>query len=527
MRRALRPNRGRQRVSIGKSVTFPVGGWNAVDPLASMKPEYAVALENIFPDQGYGKLRGGNREYSDTGELTPIESVMAYHGSAGNKMFGATGEYIFDMTVEGDPATEDLDNLSNARWQHVNFATSGGEFLWACNGADDPIVFNGSTWASAVITTITAEDIIGVTVYKNRLWFAFIDSIDSGYLDADSIQGAGAYFPLTGVFSKGGHLMAVGTWTIDGGAGPDDRLVLVSSRGQVAVYSGSNPDGVDADMALNGVYNLAPPIGRRCLLNVGGDIAIVTIAGVVPLSKAMVTDQAATDVIALTKKIQPVMVQSARDWKDNFGWQLTAYPRATMGILNVPITESGQQVQYVMNTVTGAWCKFTGWNANCFEVFEDRLFFGGNDGKLYEADRSGADGTSAISIDIQCAFNYFGEKGRQKHFKLVRPILTTDGTVSPSLGVNVDFRDDAQLSTPSSAILPQARWDEALWDEALWPVERRTQTSWQGVSGYGYCASIRMRSQIASLGEDDAEQPIPTFNINAFDIIYEGGGLVG
>ena len=272
MRKALRPNRTRERVSDAKSVLFPVGGWNAVDPLADMKPEYAIALENIFPDQGYGRLRGGFRETSDTGETSPVETLMAYHGSAGNKLFSATGEFIFDSTVEGDPATQELSGLTNARWQHVNFATTGGEFLWACNGADDPIVFDGTTWASAVITVIDAEDIVGVTVYKNRLWFASIGSIDASYLPVDSFQGAGASFPLTGVFTRGGYLVAVGTWTIDGGFGPDDRLVFVSSRGQVAVYSGADPDGVDADMTLSGVFDLAPPIGRRCLFRVGGDL---------------------------------------------------------------------------------------------------------------------------------------------------------------------------------------------------------------------------------------------------------------
>jgi hypothetical protein len=56
-----------------------------------------------------------------------------------------------------------------------------------------------------------------------------------------------------------------------------------------------------------------------------------------------------------------------------------------MYIVNVPLTAT-QYEQYVRNTSTGAWCRFTGWNACTFGVFADRLYFGTPDGRLVLAD---------------------------------------------------------------------------------------------------------------------------------------------
>ena len=66
------------------------------------------------------------------------------------------------------------------------------------------------------------------------------------------------------------------------------------------------------------------------------------------------------------------------------------------------------QVQYVQNFLNGAWTQFQGWNANCFEIFNDELYFGGNNGVVTNAYQGPADLVSPIVADMQCAFNYFG-----------------------------------------------------------------------------------------------------------------------
>ncbi len=388
---------------------------------------------------------------------------------------------------------------------------------------------------------MAGSDIIGVNSHKNRLWFTLVDSSDAAYLPVDSIQGAAARFPLGGLWNQGGFLMAMGTWSVDGGNGPDDYAVFVSSRGQVAIYSGTNPATANT-WSLVGVFNMGAPIGRRCLTQVGADIAIICVDGVVPLSRAMIFERSAVQKVSLTQNIQPDMNQAARDYKDHFGWQLTSYPLGTRAVLNVPVIENDTQVQFVMNTLNGAWCEFTGMNANCWELKDDRLYFGGNDGVVYLADDGGSDPVEILTADLMTSYNYFGNRGRQKRWMMCRPLLTTDQDVTPGLAFNVDFQDDAAISVEQTVALGASLWDQALWDIGLWAPGVVTQAKWQSVTGVGYCASIRMVVEVppASTGLaatwgggtwggstwGNARVGDIVLRINAFDLTMQTGAFV-
>src|SRR5262249_39569 len=150
------------------------------------------------------------------------------------------------------------------------------------------------------------------------------------------------------------------------------------------IYQGTDPS--DADLwSLVGVFDLGAPLGRRCFFKVAGDLALVNIDGVLPISRALGTDRGAAAAIAITNNINNAMNDVARQYKGNFGWQLQGYPRGAYVLLNVPISEGSIQYQFVMNTLTGAWCRFTGQNANCWEVWKDNLYYGTNDGVVRKA----------------------------------------------------------------------------------------------------------------------------------------------
>jgi hypothetical protein len=176
-----------------------------------------------------------------------------------------------------------------------------------------------------------------------------------------------------------------------------------------------------------------------------------------------------------------------------------------------------------MNTVTGGWCRFIGMEANAWEIFQDRLFFAGNAGVVYEADVGGSDDGEAIEMVFETAFNYFGQRGRLKRWPMIRPIITTDGQVDPGIALNVDFRRDAQVSTSSTSLTPGALWDVAVWDVDVWPEDQRTSVDWQSVSGIGYCASIKVKVNSLSTGGADLA---PTLQINGFDILMEPGAFI-
>lgn len=516
----VRQRGNRSAIISTKSFPPPTKGWYALENIAAGKPGIAFVLENYFPRADTVDLRFGWEQHSDTTETTAVQTIMSLNAQNGqNAMFSVANGTVYDVTSSSAAATT-VTGLTNSKIESVNFSTSGGNFLFCVNGEDEAFYYDGTNWTVPSITGVLSDTFSHVMVFKSRLYFVIKDSLSFGFLPSDSIAGAADYFPLGNVFSMGGHLLSMMSWTIDGGSGPDDHAVFVTSEGQIAIYQGSDPTDPN-DWALIGVYTVPTPIGKRCLLKVGGDIYIITTEGVLPLSKSLILDKAAVNNFAMTKNISPAMNKLARLYQDNFGWQIIAYPRGTMAIVNVPIDEGRLQHQLVMNTITGAWCRFTNQNANCWHVFEDRLFFGGNDGVVYEADCAASDGGAAIVGDMRLYDDSFGAGSVLKQFKMVRVNIYSDGRSSPLVGLNIDYEDRPPNGTVQNAVSDVILWDQFNWDEANWPADRVLFNSWQGLTERpGYTAALRLK--VSALGTGS---PI-LLQVNGFDVTFERGGTL-
>lgn len=520
MLQALRPNSSRAQRSKMVELPPPTGGWVTEENILRSTRGTAVRLENFFPDADACRVRAGPIEHSDTGETTPVESLMGYVAPSGSvKYFGVAGGVIYDVTNTSGVASS-ITGLGNNRCQHVNFTTAGGSFLWVCNGEDAEVHYNGSTWAAPTLTGISAGDIANVNVFKSRLYFCIKNTLKFGYLPTSSIAGTVSLFDLGAEFSKGGYIMAMGTWTVDGGSGQDDHAIFITSEGEAAIYQGSDPSDAN-NWAKVGVYELPRPIGRRCLLKVGGDLMMITESGVIPISKSLILDKAAVENVAVTKNIQTAMNSAAQTYKDNFGWQIIAHPKNIMAMLNIPISEGDQQQQYVMNTVTGAWCKFTGMNASCWALIQDRLFYGGNDGKVYEANVSGSDNGADIICDMKLAFDYLGSKGAKKQWKLVQPVINTDGVATPSIGLNVDYNDELPTTSFGTVTSNNVMLDTFLLDTDYLAGGETLLRDWVAVTDPpGFACAVRMR--VAVNGDSG---PV-TLEVNGFNLIYERGNIL-
>jgi hypothetical protein len=130
-------------------------------------------------------------------------------------------------------------------------------------------------------------------------------------------------------------------------------------------------------------------------------------------------DRAAAQRVAITNKIQNAMNAAAKSSKDLSAGSSSSI-QGHRAYLNVPFTENVLQHQYVMNTLHGAWCRYTGQNASCWAVFNDRLFFGGAGGIVYESDKGNKDGSNLIVADLQTAFNHLRSRGINKQFSMSR-----------------------------------------------------------------------------------------------------------
>lgn len=524
MRVALRQNRARQRIARTSSIPAPVGGWNGRDSIAGMRPDDAVVLVNWFPTASDIVLRKGSAAsvtgIDDGVDPTTVETLAVYKPPSGSqKMFGWADDSLYDVSTPGAVGAAVVGSLTNARWQTVNVTTSGGNFMIAVNGADKPLLYNGTTFtaidgvSTPAITGVTSTTLINVNVHKNRVWYVQKDTLDIWYTAAGALTGALTKFPLGGVFRNGGYLVAMGTWTIDGGSGVDDLAVFVSSEGEVAIYQGTDPAS-STTWSKVGTYAIGKPIGRRCLQQLGGDLLIITTDGVISASTYFITGRSDKSV-AITDRIQTPMADAVSLYDNNFGWELAFFPGGSMLLLNVPFTTGSEQ--FVMNTITRRWCEFKEWNAQCFAVYNDELYFGMS-GEVRKAWTGTSDVGAAIESEVVQAFNYFGNRNQQKHFRMVRPILGWD--VNPAtikLGVDVDFK----ISTPTGRISPPVNlavlvWDTGLWDVGVWGGGVSLNKDWYSVFGIGFAGALHM------IVTTDAA----TLRYSSADLLWESGEVL-
>ena len=304
------------------------------------------------------------------------------------------------------------------------------------------------------------------------------------------------------------------TWTIDAGQGADDYAVFVTNMGEVIVYNGTDPSTV-ATWALKGVWQLGYIFNRRCFYKFAGDILLLTQDGLVPLASALQSSRLDPRV-NLTDKIYYAISQAATLYSGNFGWQIAYYASENMLIINVPINSGTQQ--FVMNTISKAWASFSNINAQCWELSNDQMYFGGT-GYIGHFWNAYSDNGSNINADIQQAYSYFDARGQLKRFTMIRPIFQTDNGIPGVLaGINVDFATQNDLGTVSFNAQNAAigSWDNAIWDTSQWGGALSITKSWQGVTGLGYSGGVVMK--IASQGID--------VHWASTDYVMERGGVL-
>lgn len=511
-----------------KVVPAPTGGWDAISPLAAMEPKYAVVLDNWVTRPGWVEIRGGfNAWVQGLSSGAPVESLLVYRPPNGvERLFAAVSTRIYECSSYGI-ATIALSGLQNARWQYVNFTPAlSSSYLLLVNGVDNYTAYDGTTWSNPSISGVSASQVIGINIHKRRVWFIRNQSTIVYFLATDAIAGAATGIDLGALMSMGGFVTAMATWTVDGGNGPDDLAVFITNKGQCIIYKGTDPNNANA-WALVGVFDLPSAIGRRCFSKIGSELAIITLQGLLPISQALPFDPSSVRSVAFTNRIQNAMLMAAQNARDNFGWEVITFPGQSLILMNVPVTEGVLQHQYVMNALNGSWCRFIGWNANCMAVFNESLFFGGNDGSVNLAYAGALDLVSPIEADMKCAFNYFDQPGRVKNMSMLRPMLVADGVLTPTLSIDVDFGDISPAATVTIISPSGAVWDVSLWDGSLWAAGAAPVSNWLSVTGLGTALAIRMKVNIAGGSGGGSLQSQSVFDTGVFDtMVFDGNGVI-
>lgn len=486
----------RQQLARTKNLPAPIGGWNARDSIAAMPESDAVILTNLFPNTTGVALRNGSVNWA-TGLGNQVNALMPYNPSSGTrKLFAAAGGSVFDATSSGAVGAPVIGSLTSDKWISVNFATSAGPFLCMVNGVDGYYVYNGTTWQSVtststpiVITGVNPQLLSHVELFATRLFFIERGSLHAWYLPVDQLGGAAAMFDFSPIFTRGGSLVAMGVWTVDGGYGMQDYACWVTSEGEVAIYQGTDPTQA-ATWTKVGTYQLGVPLGNKCFQKFGGDLLYIGKDGLGPISKLLTSSRVNIE-SELTYKIQGAISTATDSFSGNYGWQILLHPLQNQLYLNVPMG-LGQQQQFVMNTITGSWCNFTGWAANCWERSNDVIYYGGN-GVVVQAWTNAMDDNGAqINGEGLQAFSYL-DSTQLKQISMARPIIQATGNPGILLGLNVDYDTSAPTGLPSFTQPSAALWDQGRWDIAVWGTDQAIKKDWEWVSGVGYAAAMHMK----------------------------------
>lgn len=453
------------------------------------------------------------------------DDVQIYDGNGWNETFPLSGVLNSTTAVTG---------LSSTGGLQVGMALSGTGIP---PGTTVAVINSGTAITLSAAATVSATETLTfyqnapitgypdnvpgfsfVWQYKGRLYFVYGSTLDVYYLGLASIGGPATKFPLAPFFIYGGYIIAGGTWAVDSTAGAFEACAFISSEGEILMYSGSFPGG--SDWTLIGQYKISRPLGQNCLMKAGGDLLIMTEDGIVAMSKVMTLDQVALENVAVSKPIAPA-------WRDAViaraglpGWQIVSWPLQSMVVVNLPKQNSADYTQFVANSRTGAWTQYIGWDANCFAVFNNQLFYGDSLGNVLQGETGGADGgTNNYTVTIMLGFSDFGVPVREKQVRLVKPYVQSAYPTSPQISIAVDYNLTLPQAPPPAAAIAGALWDTAVWDADVWGGGLTSQTGWLDAQGLGtalsVCYQVTMGSGLVT----------PDIRIAAFDVIYEAGSI--
>ena len=494
--------------ALSYSIPAPTGGWNDRDELDLMPEQDAVRLVNAFPDVNKVSSRNGFSSHNTSdAEVQTLVEYAQYDGT--RKIIGADDGDVRDYTTASSPTTLGT-GFTNNKWQTATYLNQ----IVFVNGADQPQKYDGTTFGNATYTGIADDSVlINVSVYKNRLYFIEKESTSIWYGGAASVTGALTELDIGDVLKLGGKLLYAGSVSQDTGSGLQDIFAIITDKGEVVIYNGTNPG--NADWTISGRFYIPAPLGaERCAFNLYGDLGIITEAGVFSLSSIM-SSGAVVYNSAITDKIQNAFNNAAKLYGSNFGWQGIVIPRSKWLLINIPVSSS-QSHQYVMNLLNGSWCKFTGMNAKCWGMLSEVPYFGTTTAVL-KADSGKNDNGAAINVDIKQAFNYFENRQNTKQFLLCKPVITANGAIQLELGLAVDNQDTTTgYSTIGAEATSGGKWNTFKWNTTKWAGGRVDISNWDSIFGLGRSAAVKLKSSLTNV----------QFDFTATHITYKVGGIL-
>jgi hypothetical protein len=528
--------RTRPQRQLARSATIPapVGGINAVDAASAMPVGDAFDLVNVVGGRAGLSSRQGFAEWCTGVGTGEVRSVLSFAGSVSTKdrLFACSKDDIYNCTTSTDTPTSmhtfATSNADSGWGVGTTYVTNAGHFYLYCDEANGYRLYTESTDAWTVVAAgagagqingATPGNFVFVTAWKNRVFFVEKNTAKAWFLPVGQITGTVSVIDFGNKFPHGGTLVGLWSMTMDGGSGIDDFLVAISSAGDVLVYQGTDPATAGAFELVGSWFVGAVPWGRRIASDFGGDLLILSFAGVVPLSRLR-SGTVGPDVYA-TRKIAALFNEAVATRRSLRGWSLRIHPADNALLVNMPLVGSTYE-QLVMSLSTQGWSKYQGVPSLSSDVWHGALYFGTTDGRLCYATGdlddvklSGAATYREIEWSGLTSFQALGNT-RWKQVQEIRPLMLTQGAVPGyEVAARYDFDSSVFAITPPDPLQNSvATWDVSAWDTAVWPGADTPCGSWRGASGMGVHAAIAFR------GASNAR-----ITLMGFDVKWTEGGI--
>jgi hypothetical protein len=460
--------------------------------------------------------------------LSEFDSVIITGADAGHS--AANGNHRI-TNLNAGAKTFELVGVNSLPW-------SADQTTGTMNYVQQGSVAKEDVRAPAGAAWISPANLQIVVAHMNRLFFADSTNLCFYYLPLMQKDGELDVFPLSAIFRKGGTIRAMASWTTDAGIGMDDVLAVFTSKGQVALYRGVDPD---TDFTLVGVYTFDPPHNRYCVLNYGGELYALIPSGLTPMSTVLKSGREGTE--AADKTVVSRFITASALNIDRPGWELFLNPNSGRVFCNVP--EGGSVYrQMVRNMAKPAWQEWKYLPARCFSWIHPYVYFADDKGNVYEMHPSHqSDDGLPIQVDVQTAWSQY-KTPAIKHFKMILPYIITDGNPQPVIDVGVDYDSAGPYNTPdiTGANPSDATWNVASWDLPdgfgpipayppnpafpngvppvsgdYWVGGSKNWINWTGVGAIGRVGCVRMQAAVLNC----------SFSVSGFDILYERGSVFG
>jgi hypothetical protein len=511
----MKPVAVKGQASQVKHFGAPIKGLNLSTELSQGDPMTASILTNFILYDDRIAVRPGWAVQRTLPVTTATETLIPYTADSFETLLAANGLKVYNASTGAVIGT----GFTGNDWSHTMFANLGNQkYVVMANGFNGVWSFDGATMVKEAITadpsiTFFNQDNVHIVLsHMNRIFMADKANLCVFYLPLLQKSGAVKQLPLGTIFKKGGSIAALASWSIDGGDGIDDKLAIFTTEGQMAIYSGFDPD---SNFELVGVFSFDKPMHKNALALYGGDLYAQVTTGLVPMS-VVIRDQ--TESLGkYDKGIQPGFLARAK-FKNRGGWAVQMEHSNGWFICNLPNGSTNNYTQYVRKMGSAQWVEWSQVPARSWAWFRGQLWFGTDDGRICVMDANYlASGSQATYVDCQLSWSAFGTPA-YKHFKMIRPYIATDGTPRPFIDVMTDYRTGPPTNQPEVTFAsPGGLWDLSDWDIDSWASGKVQWIQWQGCAGAGKVGAPRLAANVLGCELD----------LTGFDVIYERGSILG